>query len=60
MIKSDPSDALVFGIGGVALGVFISFRIFSFPDNLGTAMRAAGDNAQMIRALGVWASTSAT
>src|SRR5437867_2126746 len=78
----------------LALGVFISFRIFSFPDitadgsiplgwevgtrdgavlavalaiaviagaslylffrtNLGTAMQAAGDNPQMIRALGV-------
>src|SRR5947207_1310000 len=69
----------------LALGVFISFRIFKFPDitadgsitlgaavtamliaatagvalyaflrtNLGTAMQAAGDNPQMIRALGV-------
>ena len=37
---------------GVTVGVSVALYLF-FRTNIGTAMQAAGDNAQMIRALGV-------
>ena len=37
---------------GVTVGVAVALYLF-FRTNIGTAMQAAGDNAQMIRALGV-------
>ena len=46
-------DVSVLGFAAVAaLGVGVLLYVF-FRTNLGTAMQAAGDNAQMIRALGV-------
>src|SRR5262249_35078622 len=46
-------DAAVFVLAAMAAtGVGIVLYMF-FKTNLGTAMQAAGDNAQMIRALGV-------
>ena len=46
-------DAAVLALAfAVAVGVSVALYLF-FRTNIGTAMQAAGDNAQMIRALGV-------
>lgn len=40
-------------LGSCAIAVFVAFALFAFfRTHLGTAMRATGDNPQMIRALG--------
>ncbi len=46
-------DAAVLALGLMAAGITALALYLFFRTNLGTAMQAAGDNAQMIRALGV-------
>ena len=46
-------DASIFGFVILVIGVFSLLLYLFFITDIGTAMRATGDNSQMIRALGV-------